>query len=371
MSTTLVHDTSASRPNRVYRPELDAVRFLAFLMVFFSHAIDREGIISLAHPLNSLGVIVADMGNFGLSLFFTLSAFLICDLLMREREIAGRVDILAFYKRRTLRIWPLYLLALAIGAAWAIRNHQPYFHYLAACLLISGNWYFYRNGFFPNPMITMWSISVEEQFYLFWPIVASKGSRRVIFLICAGFVIIANCFLVLYGRNHTLSDVVPWSNTFVQFQMFVVGIVMALLLKHKSPEFNLPIRIILVAGAIFAWALAICAAHIKNLGQAPSATQYVCGYALVGAGCGAIIIACLGIQRVPGFMVGLGKISYGLYVFHYLMLKVCGSHIKNKAVVAIAALAFTIIIAKISYKWFESPFLRLKKRSEVIQSRPI
>ena len=88
---------------RFYVPELDSLRFFAFLAVFICH---------LSHELGG-SLVITNTGTFGVDLFFTLSAYLITELLMREKERFGRVDVKSFYVRRILRIWPLYLGFLA------------------------------------------------------------------------------------------------------------------------------------------------------------------------------------------------------------------------------------------------------------------
>src|ERR1039458_6841980 len=97
-----------SKSSAAYRPELDALRFFAFLCVFCFHRMDYVG----TDPIRDRwGFRIGTIGAFGVPVFFLLSAFLITDLLLRERERTGRVHIQAFYIRRILRIWPLYFAA--------------------------------------------------------------------------------------------------------------------------------------------------------------------------------------------------------------------------------------------------------------------
>ena len=107
--------------SRVDRPELDSLRFFAFLGVFAFHILPHDpGFYWEHHFLPGVLVnpmcAVAGAGAFGVDLFFALSAYLITVLLLRERELAGRIDIKAFYIRRILRIWPLYFFFIAAAA---------------------------------------------------------------------------------------------------------------------------------------------------------------------------------------------------------------------------------------------------------------
>src|SRR5437660_1432973 len=97
---------------RFYRPELDCLRFFAFFAVFVYHTLSGEPAYYAARhvPLATLLASAASAGRFGVDLFFLLSAFLITELLVREQEQFGKLDLRSFYLRRILRIWPLYFL---------------------------------------------------------------------------------------------------------------------------------------------------------------------------------------------------------------------------------------------------------------------
>src|SRR5436305_10886285 len=98
---------------RFYRPELDGLRFFAFLGVFVFHAAPRtlEFYAAAGYPrwLTNLLISVFGAGAYGVDLFFALSAYLITSLMLRERATTGSFDLRSFYVRRILRIWPLYL----------------------------------------------------------------------------------------------------------------------------------------------------------------------------------------------------------------------------------------------------------------------
>jgi peptidoglycan/LPS O-acetylase OafA/YrhL len=102
---------------------LDFVRFLAFLLVYLHHTLPLDYDPRLEKLLGRFAAVFYDSAEacrFGLSLFFALSAFLIFELLLREREATGTLSVKQFYIRRILRIWPLYYFALALGAMVAL-----------------------------------------------------------------------------------------------------------------------------------------------------------------------------------------------------------------------------------------------------------
>jgi len=178
---SLAHQTTQRITRRFYHPELDVLRFAAFLTVFISHAFPQRPDFYVAHgfssPVASLAAGVVHSGQFGVSLFFLLSSFLITTLLLREQAATGRLDLWSFYIRRTLRIWPLYFFFLALGfwvlPAWGWPR-IPNIH-KASFSLFLGNWsiVLFQRGWHPafptNTAISLlWSVSVEEQFYVSW-----------------------------------------------------------------------------------------------------------------------------------------------------------------------------------------------------------
>lgn len=353
---------------RLYRPELDCVRFVAFLSVFIHHAlIARPEYL----PGNRWYSAIADAGGFGLCLFFALSAFLISDLLMRERERNSRIDVRAFYARRILRIWPLYLLGLAIGIAYGLWMHQAVWVRFAAFFLLMGNWYYLQFGWLMNPASILWSISVEEQFYLFWPAVARGFSRRAMVGVCVALILIANLVLYYYGEKHVAADSL-WGNSFVQFEIFAGGILLAIALKQRMPMLRLWQRAGLFLSVPVCWLSATYFFHAKGVETASSGLQCMMGYALVGMGCVAMLLGVLGIgaKWFPRWLVYLGKISYGLYVFHEIGMMI-GYRVVSRLPWAglagylnighvAAGFAVTIVLAALSYRYFEMPFLKLK-----------
>lgn len=318
----------------------------------------------------------------GLCLFFTLSAYLITGLLLKERERNTVVSVRKFYLRRALRIWPLYFFGILLGTVWALvlRGSQQYTGFVWY-LLFAGNIYCAAFGWLNNPMLPLWSISIEEQFYLAWPWAMRWLSRRGLLLCALSFIVVANIILFNFGQSHVNTDYKVWCNTFVQFEMFATGILLAL-------SRNLWARGKAAAGAMLAlcgpilWFIACYVFQVRQTaetGLALSGMAMIIGYALIALGCGAILqgFCMIGPARIPKWLAYLGKISYGLYVYHLLVLRLAIIpftllHIHNNAVNStVLAFVLTLLAAKVSYALIESPFLRLKRRFEVVHSRPI
>jgi len=370
--------------NRFYRPELDVLRFLAFLCVFTVHAMQL-----------SLGAfrgenIIAPVGSYGMCLFFFLSAYLITELLIREQAATRTIDIRSFYVRRILRIWPLYFAFLLFGKV--LGHFFPIFHLengrLLAFLLLLGNWYLARFGANASPVGPLWSISLEEQFYLVWPLLAKLGRRTL--LLCS-LALLPISWLTLYHHSGYQQielgfgfDATIWCKTTVQAQFFALGAIAAIGLRGRS--FHLPASARLAAFALGfgVWLAASCLFHLPGYSQHLPGPVLVAGYIFIGIGCLSLFLSFLGIapEHLPAWLVYLGKISYGLYVFHLLFLQVAYFLLRpffghfnfhygalillfTKYIVAFIP---TLVAAWLSYRYFERPFLVLKRKFAVVPS---
>jgi peptidoglycan/LPS O-acetylase OafA/YrhL len=373
---------------RYYRPELDVVRFLAFMLVFLYHAICTTGDPRCSSVFKSYVPVVyafAHACRFGLSLFFTLSAFLICELLLRERDATGTVHVKQFYIRRILRIWPLYYLGLLIGLAYAFlpgndRNAVVEMGWFA---IFMGSWYVVSHAIAVSPMSVLWSISVEEQFYLFAPWIAKYFSRRSLYGFCAVVLLMANGCLYSLGKAQA-PDSSIWFNSLIQFECFAAGILLCLVLHGRLPAILLWQRLMLVAACAICWFFACYGLHsvFNSPSENPGSWPLIGGYALASLGCVLVMVAFLGInpRMLPGPVIYLGRISFGLYVYHELALDIIKrlpiGHAASFAsplswLKAASTLGLTILMASLSYRYFETPFLKLKKRHAVIESQPI
>src|ERR1700677_1497524 len=177
-----VSRAAAHAPHRFYQPELDGLRFYAFLGVFICHTLPFDGAVYRRFhlPIPWLWGAIAKSGAAGVDLFFALSAFLITSILLREREETGAISLRRFYLRRILRIWPLYFLLIALGVVLAhtmVKQSLPWY-YVAGYLLFVGNWVHAVFGGPNSICFPLWTVSIEEQFYLVWPLAAKMLKRR-------------------------------------------------------------------------------------------------------------------------------------------------------------------------------------------------
>ena len=392
-----VHRSAGTQPDRAerfYLPELDVLRFFAFFGVFVFHLPPSGMWFFWSYGVfGDLGI----AGVFGVDLFFTLSGFLITSLLLRERDETGDINLKAFYARRTLRIWPLYYFA--IGLTFLLTRLPP--SLLSAPLWgnmfppMQASIYFFlaiflfnfdfgnggSSGHFPV-MYPLWSISVEEQFYLVWPWLARYLPRKRIVL--APIVMLA---IAAVAHMVSLPLKLTWNNTFTRLDPIAIGILIALL-----PRFELRplMRLALIVVGIASWVVAV---RYCSMPLQVSTAEVAIGYPLVAIGSGAIVVAILGIQTfrsgsaVARALIYLGKISYGLYVYNPIA-KTAGYIILYRWVLPASAAAgrpqwetwtafvvfvfgLNVAMAAASYRWLEAPFLRLKERFTRVPSRAV
>lgn len=373
--------------DRYYRPELDALRFLAFISVFTVHRMDHLPIDPARHFwLYNICL----LGNFGVPVFFLLSAFLITELLIREQSRLGTIHIRSFYVRRILRIWPLYF-AVFYGLVLLMRviphTGPPDPISWLAFTLFAGNWYICTHGWIPAfPVNPMWSISVEEQFYIAIPLIALYGRRFGLKIAALALMAVSYMMVTWYAWTgwHGFSS--QWTNSFVEFQFFSAGTLLSLALKGRTLQWNLALRLLgILAGIV---CLFVASVYLGVQADTPSSTvrQAPLGWALVLAGTIIFFLSLLGTSAhyFPKPIVYLGRISYGLYLFHELiytlvfhtwkiqLIRFCDFlHLARwtGGIGTVIVFCVVVLLAHLSYQFYERPFLRLKRRFTFVPSR--
>ena len=355
---------------------LNSFRALAFLAVFFGH------------------VGGFNAGYIGVLAFFVLSGFLLTPILIEmKRDLPTPEFFVNFYGRRALRIFPLYYLYLLGIAAIAyfvvtrpdyssIRSIERFFAQLPWALTYSYNFYHASNNFQHTHLLThFWSLAVEEQFYLFWPLVIFVTPVRrypaiLLSLILAGPVIRQAIILIhasqwiggLQRYPYVLIYVLPFSH----MDAFAMGGYFALTRKRVSNGWiGLLVLLILGLGYGTEWRLfhKIYFGSLGYLAFMFDSYKYLWGYSLWS-----LCFACILVQlRHDAFLpllfnnaiLGyLGKISYGLYVFHYPILWWIKFQFPALSwnLWILFALSATILLSVLSYELFESRLIARKDR---------
>jgi peptidoglycan/LPS O-acetylase OafA/YrhL len=370
---------------RFYRPELDALRFCAFLSIFFFHSVQWyiPGFFRNVEIFH-----IGWLGQWGVPMFFFLSAYLITELLLRERDTFRSIHLGSFYIRRILRIWPLYFGAFWLFALiniWVpnVNPHTgttwPWFTFFFA------NQYIAHHGWVAFPVDALWSISCEEQFYILIPLIAALGGRRALRIACIIVIAVSYFAIYRYARVTWHGDNGEWTNSLVQLQFFAGGTLTSIFLAGRTPNWNWIQRILAFAGGIACWIIAQTVFRVRGWEPYATPSQAIPGWFLVLIGCTLFLLCALGIpaKYIPRPMIYLGRISYGLYIFHCFIYFLAFTYLMpaiahHKApwpltlVWPLIALCFCTVVgvASLSYKYFEGPFLRLKQRFAFIPSRP-
>jgi peptidoglycan/LPS O-acetylase OafA/YrhL len=358
-------------PEKGHIAALDGLRGVAVLMVLALHF---SGGSQSANPLLHAVKVAAKSGWAGVSLFFVLSGFLISGILWQGRHQSHWWR--RFIVRRSLRIFPLYYLALGLVLLstflWhtthaAVRPLLVYVFYLQNVESIPHE----MLGLTPLPVYHLWSLAIEEQFYLVWPLLllAMPTARRALQLCAAVFAL--SFFFRFFTAQQFLAYATP-----SRIGEMAVGAWLAVAIQ-EHPEWIVPLR--RFAPAIFWAAMAavgLCAWPSRDvtLGHPP---MYVAGLALLPLAFAALVLMTMHPGRVSGFLSfaplrHLGAISYGVYVYHVLLYPVmvraarllARNHAPGteKAILVPVSLMITLVVAELSYRLFERPILRLKDR---------
>jgi peptidoglycan/LPS O-acetylase OafA/YrhL len=376
----------SSARSAFYRPELDGLRLFAFLSVYMSHTLllgnpgERHRHLSDA-AATVLGTLKT-AGGFGVDLFFVLSAYLITELLLRERRTRHAVDVGAFYVRRLLRIGPLYFsfLALAYALSFVSRHEQLTWRDLLGFALLCGNW-----TCLIHPVATiaapLWSVAVEEQFYLVWPWIVRRSPAPRLVRIAMGLVAFGVALRLGLGLEG-VKGVWISKSSFTRVDGIAAGVLLAATLDGRLPRLGRGQRTFLFVASTVTL---LCVAHgFRTLTGTLWVLHQALGWPLAAAGCAGIVVSLLGadtplarlLSSAP--VVYLGRISFGLYVFHELGLWCAdavfppfGVSVWSWLAHALLALVLTVAMAASSYRWLERPFLRLKEsRFTRVSSRP-
>lgn len=328
---------------------LDGLRALSIIAVIWHHTAPSWANATLAL-----------MGAQGVTLFFAISGFLITTLLLRERDRNGAIDLKAFYLRRTLRIFPLYygvLLLYILAVTLVERNSaegQAFFGNLPYFATYTSNIFVPLDG--RVIFYFAWSLAAEEQFYLLWPPILyllGAVSRAFIPLV----VVVAACIAGQLVDNKFLSAI-PLA--------IVAGALLASALHTRAGFFAL--KSVLGRAwspVILAIALAIALAHTD---MANFVVHLLC-VALVGSCVVAEkhTLAPLLSMRPVAY---IGSISYGMYMLHMLcknaavkFLDHFNLHV-NGMEIFVVTLAVSILAASLSFKYYESIFLKMKRSHE-------
>jgi peptidoglycan/LPS O-acetylase OafA/YrhL len=366
--------------NNIYFENLNGLRFMSFISVFFYHSFYTE--FKHIKDTSFYHFIKTDIfgnGNLGVNFFFVLSGFLITYLLIEEKKTVGQINITKFWMRRVLKIWPLFYACVFFGFLifpWIKKHFGITPHETANPLFyvtFINNFDFINKGL-PDASIlgVLWSVAIEEQFYFIWPIIIYFFTLKKLWIPFLFFISISIIFSAVYdspllNEHHTLSCIGDMTigasgawliQMSIRFKNYIKGL--------SKVQISL---IYIVALFLFLYREKI----LSILFVTRIFERFFIAVVFI------MIILEQTFSRNSLFKLSkfktisnLGNITYGLYCLHFIGILIA---IKLTAALSlniylwqvvfiepILSLAITIIISKISFHYFELPFLKLKAK---------
>ncbi|WP_139925329.1 acyltransferase [Hymenobacter sp. DG01] len=365
--------TTATRP---FFPNLDGLRTLACAGVFLYHTLFMYAFLWTPHeaPVYHYGLRLLSLGTMGVNFFFVLSGFLITYLLLHEEAYQGHINLLGFYWRRVLRIWPVYFACLAFGfwvvPWWMHAAGQPWHDTARPELYLT----FLANLDMVDPKAfslgVLWSVAVEEQFYALWPLLLLLFTRWR-----PGAVILVLLASLLFRYAHATDPVVLYQHTLAVVSDMALG-GGAAWLAFSRPGFQAWVsrwpRSIIVVGYLAGLGLLVGQKYFADSTLGITFQRLLRGLFFV------FVVLEQNYATRSWFKAGQsrsltywGRFTYGFYCLHPVSIFVvlfCFDrlHLPHTlpTVLALTALClpFSLALAWLSYRYWEQPFLRLKYR---------
>ena len=337
---------------------LDGLRAVSVIAVVWHHTSGKPG------PL------ISQKGYLGVELFFAISGFLITTLLVRERGRTGGISLRKFYARRALRIFPLYyatLLAYIVLVA-ATQRETPegrqFFRNLPAFATYTSNWFVEVNDTGTTIFYYAWSLATEEQFYLLWPplllatLAISCRKPRV----WPALAVLATLIAISQGAR-MIADLstVPWRIPASLSLPILLGAAVAIVLNDRR-GFD---AICTILGRRWSAPVAFTLMVILMANNGSKEAIQVVMVCVVVSVC---VVERTMLHPLLQWrpLAFVGVISYGIYLLHMLCANLVRRVIHDRYGTAVfaATLITVIVVAYLSFRYFESPLLRLKRRFE-------
>ncbi len=368
------------KTKKLYFENLDGLRFFCFLLVFMYHSFTTEyPHIAESAVHHTVKKEIFGNGFLGVNFFFVLSGFLITYLLIEEKKLRGRINIPNFWLRRILRIWPLYFACIFIGfvlfplaksLAGGIPSESANIWYYLAFI---NNFDYIRTGLPDAPGLgVLWSIAIEEQFYLVWPVIL--GFLPIRYYWIAFSIIITGSFLFrafndlpILHEMHTFSCIGDMATGAFGAWLFIQRTWFARFIQEMPRILIILIYLLLVAIFILRDEFLLQNHTIRIFERFLTALTILF----------VILEQCFSknsFYKMASLrsITKLGIYTYGLYCLHFIFIsavqgvtKKLGLNTELWQVLVLettVSLAITIIVAKISFRYFESPFLKMKDR---------
>jgi len=367
---------------RIYFKNLDILRFIAAYMIVLLHSYFGWKV-KFGHPdfiVGSLspkwiGKLELVMHNFsfGVDVFFLISGFLITYLLLREKEKTGKVDVIKFYIRRALRIWPLYFFMILTAPLFTyfLAEQSPTYVYQ---FFFMGNFDLIENGLKSISTNHLWSICIEEHFYLFCPLIIGFIPLKKLPQTLMGIILACIIFRGFFLSSTSDYGMASYVHTLSRIDILALGGLFGYLFYTKKIQFTHTVPVRLIMYTIFL--LVFLNIDYNESGSFYTDTMKKYLFAIpVAYWIGNFLFnpKALFAAKKPNFLNQFGKVSYGMYMFNPVIIFLLTGFFQKLGwqnyflflVLVHVLLAITTII---SYRFLELPFLALKEKYAVIKS---
>lgn len=342
---------------------LDTIRAIAAISVLVSHI----EVFKRNRGMETLWGVIPFFketgGHIGVVLFFVLSGFLISILLLKEKEKHANISLKAFYMRRIFRVWPLYYFIII---SYLLTDFNPSSTTLFLCLSIFPNVaHAIGAAWAVSPQI--WSIGVEEQFYLGWPLIVKFSKRPLMVFggVALFFTALPHGLLFTMNRLYPDPEIMELINKLsygTKFQCLAIGgIAGVMYLRFKDRvRLNRWLSMLIISIPFIFWFTGV---HTTQLMDEFYSILFAFSIFL-------ITTQHQNGKPEPRFLSRLGEISYGIYMYHWLILLglfeldlvSTDNGLLFNAYIYATSIVATIIISYISYHYFEKRFLTIKER---------
>jgi peptidoglycan/LPS O-acetylase OafA/YrhL len=339
-----------------YRPALDGIRGIAILVVMAHHAY----------------LPFAKGGQTGVDIFFVLSGFLITILLLEEWNLKAAISLKRFYFRRALRLLPALLAFLVVVEGYSLfRLHGEYFwkvqKAVLAIVFYCSNWMRVFNLDSMGPLAHTWSLSVEEQFYLLWPplllffLARIRKKQIVVFLAFAVMAVVLHRYL-LWSREGSWERI--YNGTDTHLDGLLIGCIAAFLFASgslKNKHLQQSIKYLCLPAILF-----LAVVIVKPLPK-----PVMCTYGWTTIQIAILVLLLRPLMSDKGLLrealefrplVWVGRISYGLYLWHLPIFSHLGTLKVQTSVRIVVMFMAAIAVTTLSYYLVERPFLKFKSR---------
>ncbi len=355
-------------------PALDGVRGVAVMLVFISHLhmiLSPELTFREVTPWKFINR-TFEAGFMGVDIFFVLSGFLITSLLLKERSHNQLGMLSRFYKRRALRLLPaLYALLIAsfFVSRWENFPRDIQWRTTWHALLYLNNWNIVWNfGKAQNDLGHLWSLGIEEQFYLIWPLtILLLAKLKIPSKMLIPLILFAS-LVVMVHRTSLWNNGVSWLILYVRTDARVDSLLIGAMFAYVYRHYRVPSKIL-------NWAASLCLVgliYIKYRFGSPPLQPFLFqeGFTVIAVLAGTIILAVAeGSWFANRVLISrpltiIGKVSYGLYLWHLPIFVVLGRHVTSgpKPLRLLIGITLASVVTSLSWYFVEKPFLNIKNR---------